>query len=303
MNMLLAALIAAYLLSGFVATQVSLPAIEQVAIRVVIAGFMAAPFLSPRRLSEMPTSSLLLCFITAASGYLVAAWSFSHAIVLGGYGAAVFITSLPWLGFLDLTVKGRRASLRAVYPLLLSVLGAVVFFIPELTKESFDIDRGSVILWSLLAALSGAFAQYARRLHHYRVPSNAIADGVLVSALLQSSLLLPQVRNLPSLSDISWLVIGGGCYLFSNRLSNRVFAEVDPTKAAVWMSTEPVIALLLGLFFLGELPNYFQFIGGALLCAASLSTAPTCTAMPPTGSLRHHIDVPRVNGLRTGQST
>ncbi len=268
--MLLCALIAAYLLSGFIVTQVSIPAIEQVPIRIAIAGLIAAPFLSLQRLQALSPRSLLLCFVTAASGYLVAAWSFSHAIVLGGYGVAVFITSLPWLGILDFMVSRQRAPRRDLPPLLLSLIGALVFFAPELMQTDFDIGRWAVVLWSLLAALSGAFAQYARRLHRVGVSSATIADGVLVSALLQSSALIPALRHIPSPSDMEWLALGGGCYFFTNRISNKVFAAVSPTKAAVWMSTEPVIALLLGLIFLGALPNLFQFVGGGLLCIASL---------------------------------
>ncbi len=271
--MLLATLIAAYLLSGFIATQVSLPAIEQVPIRVVIAGLLAAPFFSLRRLRTLSRRSLLLCFVTAASGYLVAAWSFSHAIILGGYSGAVFITSLPWLGIIDLLLNRRTAARRDLPSLLLSLLGAVVFFFPELTQGGPGMSDCLVITWSLVAALSGAFSQYARRLHRYDVSSSAIADGVLLSAVIQSSLLLPviQIQHVPSISDISWLIIGGGCYLLTNRIANKVFAAVAPTKAAVWMSTEPVIALLISLVFLGDLPNYFQFVGGLLLCLAGAS--------------------------------
>jgi len=273
MNTLLATLIAAYLLSGFIATQVSLPAIEQVPIRVVIAGLLAVPLFSLQRLRTLPQRSLLLCFVTATSGYLVAAWSFSHAIVLGGYGMAVFITSLPWLGIIDLLLNRRTAAKADLPPLLLSLLGAVVFFIPELIQSSPGEGRWGVITWSLVAALAGAFAQYARRLHRYDVSSNAIADGVLLSAVLQSSLLLPGIQHVPSISDIGWLLIGGGCYFLTNRLANKVFAVVAPTKAAVWMSTEPVIALFISLVFLGDLPNYFQFVGGLLLCVASIYTS------------------------------
>jgi drug/metabolite transporter (DMT)-like permease len=208
------------------------------------------------------------------SGYLVAAWSFSHAIVLGGYGVAVFITSLPWLGILDLLLNRRTAAAADLPPLLLSLLGAVVFFIPELTQSGSAVCRWSVVTWSLVAALSGAFAQYARRLHRFDVSSSAIADGVLLSAVLQSSLLLPGIQHVPSIADITWLIIGGGCYFLTNRIANKVFAVVAPTKAAVWMSTEPVIALLISVVFLGDLPNYFQFVGGLLLCMASLYTSP-----------------------------
>lgn len=171
----------------------------------------------------------------------------------------------------------RTAAKRDLTPLLLSLLGAVVFFIPELMQSSPGMSCWSVIVWSLVAAISGAFSQYARRLHRYDVSSSAIADGVLLSAVLQSSLFLPamQIQHAPSISDIGWLIIGGGCYFLTNRIANKVFATVAPTEAAVWMSTEPVIALFISVVFLGDLPNYFQFVGGLLLCLASLYTSPT----------------------------
>ena len=71
-------------------------------------------------------------------------------------------------------------------------------------------------------------------------------------------------------SDVLWLIIGGGCYFISNRLSNIVFASVSPTLAAVWMSTEPIIALVISALFLGACPNACEFVGGGILLGAAV---------------------------------
>ena len=277
MKTLLVLLIATYLLSGFVSTQVSLPAAAQVPIRIIIAGTLALPFLSLQRLRGLSVRSRGLCFSTAFAGYIVAAWAFSHAIALGGYSIAVFITSLPWLGLIEFLIRGEAVSARDRGVLALSTVGGVVFFAPML---SFDSEAGyhtSSIIWSIVAAMAGAFAQYGRRLHSHDVSSTAVADGVIVSAVLQALVMIGAVEVDLKGGDLLWLLVGGGCYFISNRLSNSVFATVSPTLAAVWMSTEPIIALILSALFLGVWPSAWQCTGGSLLLIAALSQSSFAT--------------------------
>lgn len=271
MRALLVLLIAIYLLSGFVSTQVSLPAATEVPIRIIIAGVLALPFLSFKRLSGLSARSLCLCFSTAFAGYTLGAWAFSHAIALGGYAIAVFLTSLPWLGLIEFLIRGDTVNAQDRRVLVLSAVGGVVFFAPTIffgTDTAYPI---SSIFWSLVAAIACAFAHYGRRLHRHGVPSAAVADGVIVSAVLQALAMMCRSEVDLHGGDMLWLLVGGGCYLVSNRLSNSIFAAVSPTFAAVWMSTEPIIALVLSALFLGVGPSAWQWIGGSLLLIAALS--------------------------------
>jgi drug/metabolite transporter (DMT)-like permease len=271
MKSMLVLLIATYLLSGFVSTQVGLPASSQVPIRVLVAGILALPFLSMRRLKALSPRSLAICFATAFGGYIIGAWAFSYAIALGGYAVAVFVTSLPWLGFVELALKKGCIARSEVVVLGLSTIGALVFFAPSLSLERGVDNIAAIITWSLVAALAGAFAQYARRFHRHGVSSFAVADGVLVSAVIQAFAFIGAVDlDLKVGSDVLWLIIGGGCYFISNRLSNIVFASVSPTLAAVWMSTEPTIALVISALFLGACPNACEFVGGGILLGAAV---------------------------------
>ncbi|MEN9846293.1 MAG: hypothetical protein RIS36_1440 [Pseudomonadota bacterium] len=270
MNILLVLLIATYILSGFVSTQVGLPAATQVPIRIIIAGIFALPFLSFKGLRGLSPRSRWLCFSTAFAGYMVGAWAFSHAIALGGYSIAVFITSLPWLGVVEFLIRRDSVSARERGVLALSALGCVVFFAPSLAFGSQPGYHAS-ILWSSVAAMAGAFGQYGRRLHRSDVPSAAVADGVIVSALLQALAMIGTIEVGLEGGELLWLSVGGGCYFLSNRLSNYVFATVSPTVAAVWMSTEPIVALILSALFLGVWPSMWQCTGGSLLLIAALS--------------------------------
>lgn len=271
MKSLLILLIATYVLSGFVSTQIGLPASSQVSIRVLVAGMLALPFISWRRLKGLSMRSLTICFCTAFGGYILGAWAFSHAIALGGYSIAVFVTALPWLGFVEVALRKRSISRGEVVVLGLSTVGGVVFFAPTLSFERTAGDMGEIVTWSLVAALTGAFAQYARRFHSHEVSSLAIADGVIVSAVIQTFVFIGTIDlDLKASTDTIWLLIGGGCYLLSNRLSNVVFAAVSPTLAAVWMSTEPTIALVVSALFLGVHPNLWEFVGGGLLVGAAM---------------------------------
>jgi drug/metabolite transporter (DMT)-like permease len=271
MKSLLILLIATYLLSGFVSTQIGLPASSQVSIRVLVAGMLALPFLSWRRLKGLSLRSLAICFLTAFGGYMLGAWAFSHAIALGGYSIAVFVTALPWLGFVEFALSKRSISRGEMVVFGLSTVGGIVFFAPTLSLERSAGNLGEIVIWSLVAALAGAFAQYARRFHGHGVSSLAIADGVIVSAVIQTSVFIGAIDlDLKASTDAIWLLIGGGCYLLSNRLSNVVFAAVSPTLAAVWMSTEPTIALVVSAFFLGAHPSVWEFIGGGLLLGAAM---------------------------------
>jgi hypothetical protein len=271
MKSLLILLIATYLLSGFVSTQIGLPASSQVSIRVLVAGMLALPFLSWRRLKGLSMRSFTICFFTAFGGYILGAWAFSHAIALGGYSIAVFVTALPWLGFVEVALRKGSFARGEMVVLGLSTVGGIVFFAPTLSFERSAGDIGEIVTWSLIAALTGSFAQYARRFHSHGVSSLAIADGVIVSAVLQTVVLIGAIDlDLKASTDAIWLLIGGGCYLLSNRLSNVVFAAVSPTLAAVWMSTEPIIALVMSALFLGVHPNLWEFVGGGLLVGAAV---------------------------------
>jgi drug/metabolite transporter (DMT)-like permease len=271
MKTLLVLLIATYLLSGFVSTQVSLPAETQVPIRIIIAGLLALPFLSFKRLKGLSARSVGLCFSTAFAGYIVGAWAFSYAIALGGYSIAVFITSLPWLGLIEFLIRGEAVNARDRGVLALSTVGGVVFFAPTLSFGSEDGYHTSSIIWSMVAAMAGTFAQYGRRLHRSNVSSAAVADWVIVSAVLQALVMIGTVEVDLQGGDLLWLLVGGGCYFASNRLSNFVFAAVSPTLAAVWMSTEPIVALILSALFLGVWPSVWQCTGGSLLLIAAFS--------------------------------
>ena len=278
MNTHLISLIAVYLLSGFVSTQVALPPTQQLSIRLTLAGLAALPLIKWRALFRLSARSALLCVLVGVSGYGVGAWAFIHAISLGGYATAVFITSLPWLGILDLAIRGRDVCSKERVALFVSGVGCVIFFLPSIYGTEPKNSQYDVIFWSCVSSLAVSFAQYARRFHDPHVSSSSVADGVILTALMLGVASSSPVTQSLTLTDGVWLILGALSYLASNRLSNVVFKVVSPSKAAVALSSEPAIALGLSALFLEFRFNAVELAGAVMLIVATRLASAKVTA-------------------------
>lgn len=270
MNAQLIFLIASYITSGFVSTQLTIPSTQQLSVRLVLAGLLALPIIKWRNLITIPPRSALLCILGGISGYGIGAWAFIHAISLGGYGTAVFITSLPWLGLLDLFVRGSKVCRREKFALAVSSFGCVVFFLPALRESSSLPSTFQVVLWSCISSVAVSFAQYARRFHAPEISSSVVADGVILTAFLLGVMSWEELPTSLGFGDLTWLVVGALCYLASNRLSSTVFQNLSPAKVSVALSSEPAIALALSLIFLPYATHHEEFLGASILVIATV---------------------------------
>jgi drug/metabolite transporter (DMT)-like permease len=77
--------------------------------------------------------------------------------------------------------------------------------------------------------------------------------------------------QLAGLSAAQWgaiLYLALGCSVFAYLAYNRALAEVEASRAAAWLYLEPIVAVLLGMFLLGESVAIPTIVGGVVIVAA-----------------------------------
>ncbi|MGH9226661.1 MAG: DMT family transporter [Acidimicrobiales bacterium] len=238
-------------------------------------------------------ATVLLVVVRARGLALPRGWAWwRHFVVVGAAGSAVPFTLLAW-GEQHVS-SGLTAVLNASTPFFAALMawvllgdrlarvqvgGLVVGFVGVAVASGagFSELAGSSLLGEGAAVLAGAgyglsFA-YARR-HLMTLPPMVAAAGQLVVAtfLLLPLAVVTTVRQGLALDGRRVLavcllgVFGTGiAYL----LSYRLIADVGPTRAAVVTYLIPVVAVTVGVLFLGE-PFSFRIVLGGLLTVAGI---------------------------------
>src|SRR5437870_8976839 len=212
-------------------------------------------------------------FWMGALGF-AAAFALSHCIARSSAtNAALLIVVEPLtLVVLGPLLLGERLTRREAAGAALAVAGAVLVVlngVPGVTLEILPRWRGDILL-----ILSGiAYASYSLLGRTVLTDTNATAItarsivwGMLVTAPLAALEWAAGARPVVTPSAVAGtlylaLVISAGAYL----VWNWALARVEASRAAPFLTVQPVVGALLGAVVLGEAVTRFTALGGVLV--------------------------------------
>jgi drug/metabolite transporter (DMT)-like permease len=186
--------------------------------------------------------------------------------------AAILVGAMPIFTVLlaHWLTQDEKLTPPKIAGILLGFCGVVVLFLPDvLAGATFNLVGGLAIV---VAAISYAFATIQARKHLKGFPHTTVALGQMATAsliLIPASVLLDQPWTLhPSLGSLASLLtlatIGTAlAYLMYYWLIEHVGA----TRTSLVTYISPVIAVFLGVIFLGEVMDWTTFVGLVLIIA------------------------------------
>ncbi len=212
------------------------------------------------------TGILLLC-----GGNLLVTWS--ELYVASGM-AAVIVANLPFFmtGLEAMRRDGERLSPMGVLGLLIGFGGMLVLVWPKISghaggRSLYDFRGELALLGANLCWSTGSI--YAK--HHVKgvAPLMAVALEMLIAgaALMLLGLLLGEASSVritrTGVLAVLWLVVAGSLFGYSSYM--WLLSHVPAPKVSTYAYVNPVIALLLGRFILGETLDWRMGAGTAII--------------------------------------
>lgn len=246
--------------------------------RIVIAALVLVIFLGqssvalPHRGSGVFGLFVMAVFGTVLPFNLVA-WAQQH-IDSGLTGILMAIVPLFILALAHFFLPGERLTLSRATAFIFGFVGVICIIGPQ----SLTVDMDNMQMWGMLAVLGAAFsyalnAIYVRR----RQPGDpmSVAAGVMMLAAILSIpgavLDSPRADASPELiAVISLAVLGLLCTGFASVLYFRIVQGPGPAFMSQVSYLIPVVAVLVGVVFLGETLNP-RAIGGMVLIVSGIA--------------------------------
>jgi drug/metabolite transporter (DMT)-like permease len=220
---------------------------------------------------------LIVSLLVIVATYSLLFWGMRN--VASGLAAVLNLAFMPIALFgIGLAYGEERFTARQLVAVALGVIGLVVLFRPT----TGSAGRGSGELWGMAAILAGTLAYcwgsvLSRKLLRAYEPVlvsgvTCLAGGVmlLVLSLALERIDAPTLRELlsPEIAA-SWLflVVFGSLGAFTIYL--RLVRDWGTAKAGMYAFVSPAIAVLVGIALSGETARASDFIGMALMLAAT----------------------------------
>jgi len=164
-------------------------------------------------------------------------------------------------------VVGERLSRSTWLALGLALAGLSVML------EPWHGVSGGTVIGALLGAGSAVFFAAnlltAKRLGAHFAPTEILAWH-MPTALLTLAPFLPASTLSVEPAAIGLLLLGGlGPGAIAGVLFIRGLARVAASRASILMLLEPVVAVLVGMAFFGELPRFFGAVGAIMVLSAA----------------------------------
>ncbi len=217
-------------------------------------------FALPRR-TMIATFPMSVGIMAMSIGYLSSVYFIKVSL------AVVLLYSFPLIVWLMATVSGRE---RVALPKALALLVAFGGLVMAIGLETESVDWRGVALVLLGAVgvagnltFSGPYLEGADSLA-VNVWNNlwgALALGLYL--VLADGIALPATGQ-------GWAAIGGvvGCYIFGLACMFAALKYLPPSQAAVMLNLEPVVSIIVAGLLLGEVTQWLQWLGVAIMLAA-----------------------------------
>ena len=215
----------------------------------------------PRDRHEWKTITVVAVFLLVGANGLVVwgeQWVPSNQAALIASTVALWLAGLGALG-----PQGESISRRRLTGLFIGFVGVMLLMWPD---DSFVLEHFSAQLAILLAALSWAAGSiYMRRRKPSTPPLMAAAMQSLVAGVLLGFIGFSAgeagrwVWTGNATYALLYLIVFGSCLAYAAYI--WLLHEVSPTALGTYAYVNPVVAVLLGGWLLGESLNAIQFAG------------------------------------------
>jgi len=187
--------------------------------------------------------------------------------VPSGYAALIIACTPIWVAIIESILDKKRPSVFLVISLLIGVAGIAVLNWPAIIAGNLNDLRGLFLL--IIAGLSwGAGSIYQKRKNIHTTPeiSSAVQQFTGGVALLITSFIIsePTINPVPS-AWWAWgyLIIFGSVIAFTSFV--KALKLLPPNVVFTYAFVNPVVAVILGFFILGEPITPWTFAGATLV--------------------------------------
>jgi len=187
--------------------------------------------------------------------------------VPSGYAALMIACTPIWVAIIESILDKKRPSVFLVISLLIGVAGIAVLNWPAIVAGNLNDLRGLFLL--IIAGLSwGAGSIYQKRKNIHTTPeiSSAVQQFTGGVALLITSFIIsePTINPVPS-AWWAWgyLIIFGSVIAFTSFV--KALKLLPPNVVFTYAFVNPVVAVILGFFILGEPITPWTFAGATLV--------------------------------------
>ncbi len=187
--------------------------------------------------------------------------------VPSGYAALIIACTPIWVAIIESVLDKKRPSVFLVISLLIGVAGIAVLNWPAIIAGNLNDLRGLFLL--IIAGLSwGAGSIYQKRKNIHTTPeiSSAVQQFTGGIALLITSFIIsePTINPVPS-AWWAWgyLIVFGSVIAFTSFV--KALKLLPPNVVFTYAFVNPVVAVILGFFILGEPITPWTFAGATLV--------------------------------------
>jgi drug/metabolite transporter (DMT)-like permease len=187
--------------------------------------------------------------------------------VPSGYAALIIACTPIWVAIIESILDKKWPSVFLVISLLIGVAGIAVLNWPAIIAGNLNDLRGLFLL--IIAGLSwGAGSIYQKRKNIHTTPeiSSAVQQFTGGVALLITSFIIsePTINPVPS-AWWAWgyLIIFGSVIAFTSFV--KALKLLPPNVVFTYAFVNPVVAVILGFFILGEPITPWTFAGATLV--------------------------------------
>ncbi len=180
---------------------------------------------------------------------------------------ALIFTSPLFAAALVVVFLGEKIRGRRMFALGIGFVGAMIILRPGF--DAINLGAVLVLIGAMTNGASNALVKYTTRKDH---PDTAVLFLMLyVTPLIALPTVFVWVT--PSWEQLSFLLAIGFFATLNQRFLSRAFAAADATAVLPYDFSRLPFAALIGWFVFSELPDFWVWVGGAIIFAASIYIA------------------------------